>query len=163
MPRTGYTTKDSVSFTPPTAMIRRLLPGLVLPLMLVALPARAQDSTDTAAHVKAARAAAMAWLALLDARDFDASWEAAASSFRQAVTAPGWRQALTNAYAAFDTLTTRTYMGGKYLTNIPNAPPGEYVVMQFSSTFGEAHAIETVTFIREGDAWKAAGYFVKPQ
>ncbi len=145
---------------------------LTICLFLLALPVQAQDTTATRqdttatrqeALVKAAREAALPWLALLDAGEYEESWETASASFQQAVTMPQWRQALVQAYASFDTLTSRTYLGGKYLTSLPGAPEGEYVVMQFSARFGTAPAIETVTFVREGNTWKAAGYFVKPR
>jgi hypothetical protein len=47
--------------------------------------------------------------------------------------------------------------------NLPGAPAGQYVVMQFDSSFANKHsAVETVTFmLEEGGQWRAAGYFIK--
>ncbi|HEY5742259.1 MAG TPA: DUF4019 domain-containing protein, partial [Terrimicrobiaceae bacterium] len=40
---------------------------------------------------------------------------------------------------------------------------GHFIVAQFKSSFADLHAaIETVTFEKEGSAWKASGYFLRP-
>ena len=47
--------------------------------------------------------------------------------------------------------------------SLPGAPDGNYVVMQFATSFeNKKDAVETVTFMREKDGkWKAAGYYIK--
>jgi hypothetical protein len=49
------------------------------------------------------------------------------------------------------------------MTELPGAPDGQYVVMQFETSFAnKKSAIETVTFMLEKDGqWKSAGYFIK--
>jgi hypothetical protein len=48
-------------------------------------------------------------------------------------------------------------------TEMPGAPDGRYVVMQFETAFaGMNPATETVTFVLEKDGqWKADGYYIK--
>ena len=48
-------------------------------------------------------------------------------------------------------------------TELPGAPDGQYVVMQFDSSFtGKKSTIETVTFkLADDRTWKSAGYFIK--
>jgi hypothetical protein len=47
--------------------------------------------------------------------------------------------------------------------SLPGAADGNYVVMQFDTSFiNKKDAVETVTFMQEKDSkWKAAGYYIK--
>jgi hypothetical protein len=49
------------------------------------------------------------------------------------------------------------------MTEMPGAPDGKYVVMQFDTSFeAKKTTIETVTFKLEKDGqWKSAGYYIK--
>lgn len=51
----------------------------------------------------------------------------------------------------------------RYRTSVPGAPDGEYVVVQFKTSFDKkAKAIETVTPMKDPDGqWRVAGYFIK--
>jgi uncharacterized protein DUF4019 len=46
---------------------------------------------------------------------------------------------------------------------MPGAPDGDYVLLQFNTTFErKAAAVETVTMVREADGvWRVVGYFVR--
>ena len=50
-----------------------------------------------------------------------------------------------------------------YKTELPGAPDGEYVVIQFDTSFeNKRSAIETVTPMRDKDgAWRVSGYFIR--
>jgi hypothetical protein len=60
-------------------------------------------------------------------------------------------------------LASRTLKSAQAMTKLPGAPDGQYVVMQFETSFAnKKSAIETVTFMLEKDGqWKSAGYFIK--
>ena len=51
----------------------------------------------------------------------------------------------------------------RYMTSIPKAPPGEYVVPQYEATFqNKKNAIETITPMLDKDGtWKVSGYYIK--
>jgi len=51
----------------------------------------------------------------------------------------------------------------KYQTTAPGAPDGEYVIIQFSTTFeNKKESTETLTLMMDKDrGWRTAGYFVK--
>ena len=57
----------------------------------------------------------------------------------------------------------RQLKSATYATKLPNAPVGEYVVLQFETSFENASGmIETVTPMLEKDGkWKVSGYFIK--
>jgi len=49
------------------------------------------------------------------------------------------------------------------MTEMPGAPDGQYVVMQFDTSFtNKKTAVETVTVGPKQDGqWKASGYYIK--
>jgi hypothetical protein len=55
-------------------------------------------------------------------------------------------------------------LGALYQTDLPNAPKGEYVILQYKTEFaGRGPVIETITPMLDKDGkWRVSGYFVKP-
>ena len=58
---------------------------------------------------------------------------------------------------------SRQVISTKYATSLPGAPDGEYVVIQFKTSFeNKASAVETVTPMKDPDGeWRVGGYFIK--
>ena len=112
---------------------------------------------------KKAVAAAETWLAFLDAGDVDKSWETAAALFKGAVTQEQWEQKVGPVRGPLGTLMSRQVISTKYATSLPGAPDGEYVVIQFKTSFeNKASAVETVTPMKDPDGeWRVGGYFIK--
>jgi hypothetical protein len=112
---------------------------------------------------KAAQAAAEKWLALVDAGDYGRSYDAAAAAFQKALSREQWVDAVGKARGPLGKVESRKLLGAKLMTELPNAPKGEYVVMQYEAKFPGRTAVETITPMREPDgSWKVSGYFVKP-
>lgn len=136
----------------------------ILMWLLVALstvssgPAVADDEAEAAAVE-----AAVEWLAVVDDGDYAESWKLAAEYFKGAVTEEKWEQALTGARQPLGALVSRQLRSKQYATSLPGAPDGEYVVIQFETSFeNKAAAIETVTPMLEEDGeWRVSGYFIK--
>jgi hypothetical protein len=112
---------------------------------------------------KAAAAAAPAWLSQIDAGSYSNSWRDASGYFKGAVSEKGWQDALVGARKPLGKLLSRKLSKAQSATSLPGAPDGNYVVMQFDSSFAnKKNAVETVTFMQEKDGkWKAAGYYIK--
>jgi Protein of unknown function (DUF4019) len=106
---------------------------------------------------------AAAWLDLVDRGDGHASWEAAGSTFRAAVTANAWSDQLGAARGPLGRRSSRTLAVEQFLNGLPGAPPGEYAVQQYHTVFEGLHAVtETLTLVREGDGrWRVVGYFIR--
>ena len=126
-------------------------------LSLLASPpdAVAQDTT-------AAETAATAWLAQVDAGKYADAWTSAGAIFKQAVTQEKWQEAVKRVRDQVGVFKSRTKSSAAPVTNPPGAPPGEYVIFQYSATFEQrATATETVTAVHETDGtWRIVGYFV---
>ena len=94
---------------------------------------------------------------------FRSSWFQASSFFRRATSKEQWKNALDAARAPLGKVESRQLKSATYATKIPNAPSGEYVIIQYQTDFERAPGmIETVTPMQEKDgSWKVSGYFVK--
>jgi len=139
-------------------MNRTLLIALIVLLGWNISPACADQAAE-----KAAAAAAPAWLSQIDAGNYSKSWREASAYFKGAVTEKGLQDALTRARKPLGKLLSRKLTKAQSATSLPGAPDGNYVVMQFDSSFAnKKQAVETVTFLQEKDGkWKAAGYYIK--
>src|SRR5208282_2894351 len=108
-------------------------------------------------------AAAQKWLALVDAGSYSESWKQAAAFFQGAVTEAAWENSMNTFRKPLGDLVSRQLKSAEPMAEMPGAPDGQYVVMQFETSFAnKKSAIETVTFNVEKDGqWKSSGYFIK--
>jgi Protein of unknown function (DUF4019) len=60
-------------------------------------------------------------------------------------------------------LVSRQLKSATYTTKLPNAPPGEYVVIQYETGYEKAAGmVEMLVMMQEKNgSWKATGYFIK--
>ncbi len=110
-----------------------------------------------------AAVAAEKWLALVDGGNYAESWTEAAGYFKNAVTQAKWEQSLTAVRKPLGKLISRKINNRTYTTSLPGAPDGEYVVIQFETSFAnKKSALETVTSMLDKDGkWRVAGDFIK--
>jgi len=112
---------------------------------------------------KAAGAAAVKWLALVDSGQYALSWSESSAVFRQAISQEQWEQTLQKVRPPLGKVVSRKLESSTHAINLPGAPEGEYVVLQFATEFEKRKAaVETVTPMLEKDgAWRVSGYFVQ--
>lgn len=112
---------------------------------------------------KQALAAAESWLALVDDGKYGESWDAAAEYLKNAVGKEAFEKSLNAARKPLGKLKSREAKSKKYLTNLPGAPDGQYVVIQFKTSLENKNsAIETVTPMLDKDKkWRVSGYYIK--
>jgi hypothetical protein len=139
--------------------VRRVALGMVLcAAMAFAIAANAQDPRATEPQ-----RIAREWLALTDANNAQASWEAAGRRFRDAISRERWAESLTKARVPFGALEQRTLQSVQFLREIPGQPDGDYALLKFRTAFtNKSGAEESVTLEREADgAWRIVGYFIR--
>jgi hypothetical protein len=112
---------------------------------------------------KDALAAAKNWLTIIDKGDYAESWKEAAEYFKTAGPEEKWEQSLTAVRKPLGNLISRKVKSATYRTSLPGVPDGQYVVIQFKTSFEhKKSAIETVTPMLDKDSkWRVAGYFIK--
>lgn len=140
-------------------MHSRIIYLLVLSLSLWGLFTVAQGAEKE----KVAVAEAEQWLSLVDAGKYEQSWKEAAEYFRNAVSQDKWEQSLQAVRSPLGKLISREVKSTMYKTSLPGAPDGEYVIIQFFTSFSnKKSAIETVTPMLEKDgSWRVTGYYIK--
>jgi len=140
-------------------LLRNFLAGLgLIPMILVSLASGA-DVTQK----KDALTATENWLAIIDEGEYAESWKKAAEYFKTAVSQNQWVNALQAVRKPLGKLNCRTMKSETYKTSLPGAPDGEYMVIQFRTSFEtKKSAIETVTPMKDKDGkWRVSGYFIK--
>ena len=110
-----------------------------------------------------AQQSAEAWLALIDSGKYADSWQEASQYFKNAVTKEKWESAMHGNREPLGKLVSRKLRSAQYTTALPGAPDGEYVVIQYDSSFEHKQtAVETITPMLDKDGkWRASGYFIK--
>ena len=110
-----------------------------------------------------ARESAQSWLALVDGGSYPASWDQSAELFKSAVTKEQWQSALNATRTPLGKLVSRKLKSATYTRSLPGAPDGEYVVIQYDSSFEHKQsAVETITpMVDKGGKWRVSGYFIK--
>jgi len=140
-------------------MIRRIACLVTFGLILSGITAMAGDSEKEAAAVSAAER----WLAMVDSTKYAESWNNAAELFKNAVQPKQWEQSMQAVRGPLGKLMSRKVKTKTYKSLLPGAPDGEYVVIQFETTFeNKKAAVETVTPMMDKDGiWRVSGYYIK--
>lgn len=139
-------------------MFKRILLA-VLSLSLFSLNVCVAQAPD---KESAAVAAAEQWLALIDTGKYAESWKESAAYFRNAISQQQWQQSLSAVRAPLGKVISRAVKTKKYLTAVPGAPAGEYVVIHFATSYEKkAAALEMVTPMLDKDGkWRVSGFYI---
>jgi len=132
--------------------------ALALGSVIAALVLASESSAE-----KAAQQSAQTWLALVDGGKYGQSWSEAAQLFKQAVTQSQWESAARGAREPLGKLQSRKLQSAEYRRSLPGAPDGEYVVIQYATSFeNKKSAIEMVTPMKDKDGvWRVSGYIIR--
>ncbi len=124
-------------------------------------PSDARAANDAA--VEQATKAAESWLKLLDNGDYRACYQQASQLVKDALSEDAFVQQFRAARAPLGAVVSRKLKVAQYATSLPGAPDGQYVVMQYDSSFAnKKSATETVTPMMDKDGqWRVSGYYIK--
>lgn len=135
-------------------MIRPLLVAAALTAACASDPAPVPGPVVTDPDSAAAHAEAAAWLALVDAGDWQASYDRAAPLLRQMTgSAADWGAFVRNARSRY-TIGERRVVSWEPDHVAPGAPPGEYARV----TFASGGTTERVVLVRTEAGWRVAMY-----
>jgi hypothetical protein len=137
-------------------------------------PARVEDAMPLPQDTKAGEAAnamvekkavesAESWLVLVDQGQYEQSWNAAAEYLKIAVDKTDFAKGLKGARSPLGEVKSRELASKQYVTHLPVAPDGQYVILQYKTSFANKEsATETITPMLDKDGkWKVSGYYVK--
>lgn len=156
----------------PGSRLAWLSGGMLIMSLLIALAAFAlnrpatpvvQTPVPSAASEAASLGDAKAWLALVDQGRWDQSWQAASTLFRGKITAKGWETTIQPVRQPLGPVVSRAFQAVTKTNTLPGAPAADYEILIFQTRFEQrGNSIETVILMREGTAWRVAGYFIRP-
>ena len=140
-------------------ILKRIVCFVFIGLILVTNIVMANETEEE----KSATASAEQWLNIVDDSNYIDSWKESSEYFKQSVTQDQWVQAVQAVRKPLGKLVSRKVMSTSYTTSLPGAPDGEYVVIQFNTSFeNKKSGIETVTPKLDKDGmWRVSGYYIK--
>jgi Protein of unknown function (DUF4019) len=112
---------------------------------------------------RAAQGAASEWLKLVDSGNYAQSWEEAANIMKANIAKEQWQAMLSRNRAPLGTLLSRKLTSVEYKEGLPGAPVGQYVVLQYESSFqNKASVLETATPTLDKDGtWRVSLYYIR--
>ena len=140
-------------------MNRRIAYLVIFGMFFMVIVSVSADSNKESAALKEAHQ----WLAFVDAKNYAKSWDRAAELFKNAVQVNQWEQLMQAVREPLGGLVSRTLNATTFQASLPGAPDGEYVVIQFDTSFeNKKAAVETVTPMLDKDGnWRVSGYYIK--
>ncbi len=110
-----------------------------------------------------AQRSAESWLALVDSGKYADSWQESASLFKAHVNKDQWSSMIAATRDPLGKLVSRKLKSAQYTKTLPGAPDGDYVVIQFDTSFRHKQsALETITpMLDTGGKWRVSGYFIR--
>lgn len=115
--------------------------------------------TTTAEAIKAAEN----FLLFVDTGQYAQSWDEASSFFKSQVPKETWIKQISSLRPAFGNVMNRQIVNAQQMTQLPGAPDGQYVVLQYDTTFeNKRKAVETITPMLDQDGkWRVTGYYIQ--
>jgi hypothetical protein len=107
--------------------------------------------------------AGMKWLALIDGGNAGAAWDLASKQLKSAVTRDKFIESMRDTRRPLGRLETRTAERFARSHKMPNAPEGDYVIIEYTARFAQGKKLQEqlVWSIEEGDIWRVAGYYYR--
>ena len=150
--------------------MKNLALGLLFMMMLVGCnvsfsTGEASDLPDptggTEAQQAEAASAARRYLEMIDSGDFQGTWDHSGSALRAQTSEFAWKNMLKLTARTLGGSQERELEGFGFSTRIDaSVPVGEYVLVQFKNTSGNATTTEKVVMQKDQSEWKIIGYFV---
>lgn len=129
-----------------------LFDGAQTPTTVLPITVQSTNTPETA-PVQATRL----WLALVDAGDWQNSWQSTGESFRKLNTVELWTLASLKVRTPLGVVASRELLSED---SVPTPPNGNIVIKFRTSFASKADVLETVALSREDGTWKVVGYFI---
>ncbi len=113
--------------------------------------------------VERATVAAMDFLQLVDAGDYETARKEGAALLKTRVTLNDWIAKLAGVQSRLGPIIKREQVEASYSTSAKDSPDGEYVMLTYTSNFKQKVGVsETIiVMLDKNRGWRVAGYFFK--
>lgn len=109
---------------------------------------------------------AIQWLALLDGKQWGASWLGGSSLLRDVVTQNQWIDAIKAQRDSLGNATSRKLESMQKAKNLRYGTRGDFIILKFNTSFSNSpHSTETLTLMSDGrlKQWKVTNYEIRKQ
>ncbi len=136
--------------------------ALIIAASFIILVPYFQEEPDPK-KVDRATVAAMDFLQLVDAGDYETARKEGASLLKEKVTLNDWIARLAGVQSRLGPVIKRKQIEASYSTTARNSPEGEYVMLTYTSNFKQKVGVsETIiVMLDKNRGWRVAGYFFK--
>jgi hypothetical protein len=108
---------------------------------------------------KEARAAALEWLVLIDAADYQQAYESEPARLRAAATQGQFIRSMEGRRAPFGKVLARSFIGAAFTRKLTGSPDGSYESILFRTSFeNKKLAAERVILGQEAGQWRVVDY-----
>jgi hypothetical protein len=130
-----------------------------LAVLLVGCATHSPTRAEKRADETDARAAALHWLQLLDAGDYEEAFEFEAQDFRMSRTQSQFVRLMQARRAPFGNALSRRFIGAVHLEKFVGAPEGNYQSVLFKTAFERKNpTAERVILIKQSVGWRVIDY-----
>lgn len=110
---------------------------------------------------KEARAAALEWLALVDAGDYAQAYEKMPARLRASTTEGQFLRSMEGRRAPFGRVLSRSFIGAAFTRKLTGSPDGRYESILFKTSFeNKKVAAERLILSHESRQWRVVDYRV---
>ena len=110
-------------------------------------------------YEQAARAAALEWLELLDAKEYEDAYDREPARVRAGGTPRQFVRSMNARRAPFGRTLSRKFIGAAYSQKLTGSPDANYESILFRTSFQhKAVAAERVILLKESGSWKVVDY-----
>jgi hypothetical protein len=142
---------------------RSFRPLLLLPVLAVLLAVAGLGAPTVGIQDPEARRAAQAWIALVDAGQYQQSWTEAGRLFQRTTTADAWARDAATIRQRTGSSLRRELITDTDVTDPPGVPAGEYFRIRYETECASGIIRETVLLVQEaGRGWRVVRYDVEP-
>ncbi len=143
--------------------MKRILPVFICLLSISIVGCTTQSGSKSKevrrADENSARAAALAWVELLDAKHYAEAYSEQASRLRLSSTEAQFVRSMKGRRAPFGRVLKRSFNGAAFTQKLVGAPDGNYETILFKTFFEhKTVAAERVILTKESGDWKIVDY-----
>ena len=133
--------------------------ALTLSILLSSCASHSVSRAEKRANETDARAAALHWLQLLDAGDYEEAFEFEAQDFRMSRTQSQFVRLMQARRAPFGNALSRSFIGAAHVEKFVGAPEGNYESVLFKTNFEHKNpTAERVILIKQPVGWRVIDY-----
>jgi hypothetical protein len=126
-------------------------------------PAQPAKTPEQSAAEGAAAEAALAWLRLLDAGEYEQGWAQIGGYMKRTIEKAQFLDSVRKLRETLGEMVSRKLLSAQFTTSLPSAPDGQYVILQFATERArKKNGVETVVPMLDSDGvWRVSGYNVR--